>query len=114
MFVYTNKDETVVTQSQNMPVNNVLAARLEEHGENTSSLTQKDQQQLAAWNSTQQYYPRNACVPQLVAVQADIAPCAVALVADDQVLSYRELNQRANQLAHYLQTLGVRPNVLVG
>ena len=56
---------------------------------------------------------RDACIPQLVAMQAAATPDAVALVAGDQILSYRELNQRANQLAHYLQALGVRPNALV-
>src|SRR6266568_2691620 len=77
-------------------------------------LTESEQHQLAAWNATQQYYPRNACVLHLVAGQATVTPDAVALVAGHQRLTYRELNQRANQLAHYLQTLGVRPNVLVG
>lgn len=76
-------------------------------------LTEIEQRQLAAWNSTVQNYPRDACVPQLVAMQAVTTPEAVALVADDQHLSYRELNRRANQLAHYLQALGVGPNVLV-
>jgi amino acid adenylation domain-containing protein len=64
--------------------------------------------------ATQQDNPRDTCVPQLVAAQAATTPDAVALVANDQVLSYRELNCRANQLAHYLRTLGVGPNVLVG
>src|SRR3989440_3410753 len=77
-------------------------------------LTESEQHQLAAWNATQQNYPRNACVPHLVAGQAAATPDAVALVAGHQRFTYRELNQRANQLAHYLQTLGVRPNVLVG
>src|SRR6266487_1924044 len=77
-------------------------------------LTESEQHQLAAWNATQQNYPRNACVPHLVAGQATVTPDAVALVAGHQRLTHRELHQRANQLAHYLQTLGVRPNVLVG
>src|SRR5437763_6037508 len=63
---------------------------------------------------TQQNYSRAACVPHLVAGQAAATPGAVALVVGHQRLTYRELNQRANQRAHYLQTLGVRPNVLVG
>jgi amino acid adenylation domain-containing protein len=77
-------------------------------------LTESEQHQLAAWNETQQNYSRDACVPHLVAGQAAATPGAVALVAGHQSLTYRELNQRANRLAHYLQTLGVRPNVLVG
>ena len=76
-------------------------------------LTEKEQQ-LAAWNATQQSYPLDACVQQLVAMRAADMPNAVALVEGDHTLSYRELNRRANQLAHYLQTFGVRSNVLVG
>src|SRR5205085_8700705 len=48
------------------------------------------------------------------AKQAAATPDAGALVSGDQVLSYGELNRRANQLAHYLRALGVGPNVLVG
>ncbi len=77
-------------------------------------LTEIEQRQLAAWNSTEQNYPRDAYIPQLVAMQAATTPEAVALVADDQVLSYRALNRRAKQLAHYQQALVVRPNVLEG
>src|SRR5690242_5030415 len=72
------------------------------------------QQQLEARNSTWQDYPRNACIHQLVATCAATMPNSLALVAGEQVLSYTELNQRVNQLAHYLQALGVGPNVLVG
>src|SRR2546421_7638896 len=85
-----------------------------EHNAGTPLLTESEQQQLDAWNATQRNYPRDAYVPHLVAGQAAITPGAVALVAGNQRLTYRELNQRANQLAHYLQTLGVGPNVLVG
>jgi len=69
---------------------------------------------LAAWNATQRDYPRDACVPQLVTLQALATPDAVALVVEEQMLSYYELNRSANQLAHHLQTLGVGPNVMVG
>src|SRR5207247_3051340 len=85
-----------------------------EHNADTPLLTESEQRQLTTWNATQQKYPQDACVPHLVAGQAAATPDAVALVAGNQRLTYRELNQRANQLAHYLQTLGVRPNVLVG
>src|SRR5579875_120682 len=51
-----------------------------------------------AWNATVKEYPRGVCVPQLVALQAAATPEGVAIVADEQVLSYRELNRRANQL----------------
>jgi amino acid adenylation domain-containing protein len=67
-----------------------------------------------AWNATGQEYPRGACVPRLVALQAAATPEVVAIATGEQVLSYRELNRRANQLAHYLQAFGVGANVLVG
>ena len=82
--------------------------------ENTRTLTKDEQRRLAAWNATQHDFPSHMCVPQLIARQAAATPDAIALVAGTQTLSYKELNQRANQLAHYLQTLGVGPNVLVG
>lgn len=82
--------------------------------ENTPRLSVDEQQQLAAWNSTQQPYPLDRCVQQLVEEQAAIRPQAVALVAGNRTLSYQDLNQRANQLAHYLRASGVGPNVLVG
>ena len=79
-----------------------------------SRMTDIEHTQLSEWNATQQNYPQNACVPQLVAMQAAATPDAKAIAADDQTLTYRELNRRANQLAHFLQTLGVGPNALVG
>ncbi|MDQ2888378.1 MAG: amino acid adenylation domain-containing protein [Chloroflexota bacterium] len=77
-------------------------------------MSEQEQQQLMAWNATQQEYSRAACVPQLVERQANVSPGATALVANGQILTYGELNTQANQLAHYLQQLGVRPDTLVG
>ncbi len=54
------------------------------------------------------------CTPQLVALQAAANPDAAALISGNQVFSYGELNRRSNQLAHYLQTVGVRQGVIVG
>jgi amino acid adenylation domain-containing protein len=85
-----------------------------EHNAGTLQPAESEERQLAEWNATQQNYSREVCVPQLVTGQAAATPDAVALVAGDQRLTYHELNQRANQLAHYLQELGVGPNVLVG
>lgn len=56
----------------------------------------------------------NKCIHELFAEQVNKRPDAVALICENQQLTYRELNQRANQLANYLQTLGVKPEVLVG
>ena len=71
-------------------------------------------QLLVEWNDTRAEYPQDACIHQLFEEQVEKSPQAVAVVFEDQQLTYRELNARANQLAHYLQALGVGPEVLVG
>ncbi len=53
-------------------------------------------------------------IHQLVEFQVSQTPDAVAVIFQEQQLTYRELNQKANQLAHYLKTLGVKPEVMVG
>jgi amino acid adenylation domain-containing protein len=78
-------------------------------------LTAFEQQQLLVeWNDTQADYPFNKCLHQLFEQQAELTPDAVAAVFDNEQLTYQELNTQANQLAHYLQSLGVEPEVLVG
>jgi amino acid adenylation domain-containing protein/non-ribosomal peptide synthase protein (TIGR01720 family) len=71
-------------------------------------------QLLVEWNQTQQDYPQHKCIHQLFEEQVEQTPDAVAVVFEDQQLTYQELNHQANQLAHYLQGLGVGPEVLVG
>jgi amino acid adenylation domain-containing protein len=78
-------------------------------------LTEVEQQQLLfEWNNTQADYPLDKCIHQLFEEQVERTPDNIAVVFEDQQLNYRELNARANQLAHYLQNLGVGPDVLVG
>ncbi|MCC5645525.1 amino acid adenylation domain-containing protein [Nostoc sp. CHAB 5824] len=69
---------------------------------------------LVEWNNTQVYYPQDKCIHQLFESVAEQNPDAIALVFGDQKLSYKELNIRSNQLAHYLKKLGVKTEVLVG
>jgi amino acid adenylation domain-containing protein len=96
-------------------INDGVSTLKGEHDVDATRLSEIGRQQLVEWNAaTQQDYPRDMCVPQLVAKQAAVTPDAVALFGGGQMLSYRELNQRANQLARYLQALGVGPNVVVG
>jgi amino acid adenylation domain-containing protein len=71
-------------------------------------------QLLVEWNDTKEDYPQDKCVHQLFEEQVEKTPDAVAAVFENQRLTYRELNHKANQLAHYLQKLGVKPEVLVG
>ncbi len=78
-----------------------------------SVIPEAERRQLAAWNATQRDFPQDVCVPQLVANQATATPDAIALMVDGHTITYRELNRRANQLAHHLQSLGVGPDVLV-
>ncbi|HEU4834641.1 MAG TPA: amino acid adenylation domain-containing protein, partial [Pyrinomonadaceae bacterium] len=77
-------------------------------------LTEVEAQQLAEWNNPAREYPRDTCIHQLFEAQVERNPAAVALIFEDRRLSYRELNCRANQLAHYLRSLGVGPEVCVG
>ncbi|ARV58895.1 hypothetical protein BZZ01_09850 [Nostocales cyanobacterium HT-58-2] len=78
-------------------------------------LTQPEQQQLLEeWNNTQASYSEDICIHQLFEAQVELTPDAVAVVFEDQQLTYRELNDRANQLAHYLQKLGVGSEIFVG
>ena len=67
-----------------------------------------------ASNATQATYPKEQCISQLFEAQVERSPEAVALLFDGQELTYRELNERANQLAHHLRRLGVEPEVHVG
>ena len=71
------------------------------------------QQMLVTWNATHVEVSQEL-LPQLVDAQATLAPEAVAMVCGGQQLTYGSLNAQANQLAHFLQQLGVGPDVLVG
>nr|WP_318781268.1 non-ribosomal peptide synthetase [Amazonocrinis nigriterrae] len=78
-------------------------------------LTAVEQQQLLVdWNNTQTDYPFDRCIHHLFEAQVQRTPDAVAVVYEKEQLTYDELNCRANQLAHYLQSVGVRADVLVG
>jgi amino acid adenylation domain-containing protein len=69
---------------------------------------------LVDWNQTQAEYPRDQRMQQLFEAQVERTPDAVAVVFEDQSLTYRELNRRANQLAHHLRALGVGTDERVG
>jgi amino acid adenylation domain-containing protein len=78
-------------------------------------LSQKERQRvLVEWNATHVDYPREKCVHQLVEGQARVEPDAVAVLHEHDKLTYGDLNERANQLAHFLRQRGVGPDVPVG
>ena len=66
-------------------------------------------QLLDDWNDTPSEYPRELCLHELFERQTAQTPDVVALVFGDDQLTYAALNERANQLAHHLASLGVRP-----
>jgi amino acid adenylation domain-containing protein/non-ribosomal peptide synthase protein (TIGR01720 family) len=76
-------------------------------------LTPAEQQQLAAWNPPSQP-GRPGLIHTLVAAQVTRSPDAIALIDGDRQFSYCALNQRANQLAHYLQQRGIQPGQRIG
>jgi hypothetical protein len=78
-------------------------------------LTEPERHQLLVeWNASNKDYPTHKCIHELFETQVERCPDAAALVFEDTKLTYRELNRRANQLAHYLRKLGLGPESLVG
>ncbi|RJR18465.1 MAG: amino acid adenylation domain-containing protein [Nitrospiraceae bacterium] len=92
--IVSNPDESVFTLPVLSPV---------EHGKI-----------LSQWSRGKCVTPPQACIHELFEAQVERTPEAVAVVYEDRRLSYRELNRRANMLAHYLRRHGVGPEVLVG
>jgi amino acid adenylation domain-containing protein len=78
-------------------------------------LMEKEKHQLLVeWNDTAADYPKDSCIHELFESQVERTPETIAVEFEGKQLTYRELNSRANQLAHYLQGLGVGPEKLVG
>jgi amino acid adenylation domain-containing protein len=69
---------------------------------------------ISKWNDTASEYPRNLCIHQLFEQEVARRPDAVAIRFADEQLTYRQVNERANQIAHRLRKLGVGPEVMVG
>ncbi len=79
-----------------------------------SVLTGKERRQaITEWNNTTREFDRRRPLHELIEVQAERAPFAVAVVFEINHITYGELNRRSNQLASYLQSLGVGPEKLV-
>jgi amino acid adenylation domain-containing protein len=93
----------------------VMANQPSARYELSTLISEKEQHQLLVeWNNTQVDYPKEACLHQLFAAQVEKNPDNIAVVFEGKELTYRELNRQANQVAHRLQKLGVKPEALVG
>ena len=77
-------------------------------------LDEREQRLLSEWNRTRVEFPSEHCLHELIQEQVKRSPEAVAVVFEQERLTYAELNARANQLAHHLRKLGVGPEVRVG
>ncbi len=97
----------------------LLAGAVADAGQQVGSmelLTEEERRQLLhEWNATNvRYEGKDLCLHELIEAQVERTPAALAMVYEQERLSYRELNARANQLAHYLQKQGIGPESLVG
>lgn len=99
--------ETLIAVLTNFPDQNVF---------DLNFVTEDEKQlQLESWNSTAAHFPEEFCIHQLFEMQVQASPHAIALEYQDQQLTYAELNDRANRLAHYLITeKSVKPDTFVG
>lgn len=71
-------------------------------------------QLITEYNQTDEAYLCDRFIHQLFEAEAEVSPDALALVYENQNLTYGELNKKANQLAHYLKSMGIGPEVPVG
>lgn len=77
-------------------------------------LTPAEQRQLCNWQQITIHDSAPSCIHHLFESQVKKTPAAIAVVQGEQQITYQELDRRANQLAHYLQKIGVQPESLVG
>ena len=87
----------------------------EAHVSELDLLTSSERQQLIFdWNRTETTYPNSECIHQLFELQVSKNPDSPAVCYGDEQLNYRDLNARANQVAHRLQKMKIGPGSLVG
>ncbi|MEI2582759.1 non-ribosomal peptide synthetase [Scytonema sp. PRP1] len=92
-----------------------IVANPQQHISELPLLTAAERHQLLyEWNDTDTDYPQDKCIHELFEQLVERTPDAVVVMYEEQQLTYQELNALANQMAHYLKTLGVGPEVLVG
>jgi amino acid adenylation domain-containing protein len=112
----TDLFEAATIQRMGRHLNQLLesfASDPNQHISNLAMLEESEKQQLAAWNQTQFDYPHDVCIHKLLEAQAKQTPDATAVICEGVPLKYSELNERANQLAHYLRAFGIGPDSIV-
>ncbi|NEP72942.1 MAG: amino acid adenylation domain-containing protein [Okeania sp. SIO2G4] len=93
----------------------LIKTKLKVNNHQKTILTEAERHQLLVeWNDTTIEYPKDKCIHQLFEAQVEKTPDAIAVKFEGKKLTYQQLNQRSNKLAHYLKTLGVGVNVKVG
>ena len=112
----TKPERSSVSQGPSVvPINDWVSSNSDAPANSTPILSAAERQRLLVeFNDTSRDYPRGACVHELFEQQVERTPEAVALVFEDQQLTYRELNERSNRLARYLQARGVTTQTPVG
>lgn len=117
VFVYAADMQTSIIERMGEQFRMILEAVIVDSERQIDTLTfftERDRHKLLSeWNDTDCVYSQDKCLHQLFEEQVVRTPDAVAVVFQDQLLTYSELNTRANQLAHYLIKLGVGPDVIV-
>ncbi|HEU5415969.1 MAG TPA: amino acid adenylation domain-containing protein, partial [Candidatus Angelobacter sp.] len=87
----------------------------QQHASELPLLAETERRQvLVEWNQTSEDLGQPRCIHELFAEQAGKTPAAIAVVGENEQLTYQELDERANRLAHYLLLQGVRPETPVG
>lgn len=95
-------------------LNDIASGRDRSIGELSIIPEQECHMILTEWHGPNMEYPQDTCLHHLFEAQAKRTPDAEALVFENERLTYRRLNRRANQVAHQLRALGVGPETLVG
>ncbi len=109
-----DSEAIVKVLEQMSQVLHALTAQAEQPLTTLSFITDEERHKLLVeWNATETEYARDAVMHQLFEAQVVATPDAEALIVGEERLTYAELNRRANQLAHYLRSQGIGPEVLV-
>jgi amino acid adenylation domain-containing protein/FkbM family methyltransferase len=91
-----------------------MAADSNQRYELCDLLAPEERRLMLEWNATANAYPHDQCLHGLIEAQMEQTPDAIAVAFEGERLTYRELDRRANQLAHFLRACGVGPDLRVG